>query len=81
MIYLQKDRKSWCSSSGVTLEHMLVRIVTSELVRDANTKFSWLIIQVCSELQRPGHSEQVCNLLISCFWPIKFHCNLNYSHG
>lgn len=36
MIYLQKSRKSWWDSSGVTLGHMLVRIVTSELVRDAN---------------------------------------------
>lgn len=37
MIDLQKGRKSWWDSSGATLGHMLVRIVTSELVEYVNT--------------------------------------------
>lgn len=37
MINLHKGRRSWWDSSWVTLGHMLVRIVTSELVEDANT--------------------------------------------
>lgn len=48
MIDLQKGTKSWWDSSGITLGHILVRIVTSELIREA--KFSWLIIWGCSEL-------------------------------
>lgn len=37
MIYLQKGRNSWWDFLGVALGYMMVRIVTSELVKNAST--------------------------------------------